>query len=141
MTATITTSAFDCGRAQIRSHCRHLATVVTIDGEIDAGNIDPIIGYIRRLLLARDPLVLDLSNVNLSAAECIPLLGTIAEEYRQADVEWTLVASPAVTEVLRASGYETTVPVARSEHEALHSFADGIDRRRQMLLPLVRKTA
>ena len=43
MTATITTSAFDCGRARIRSHFRHLATVVTIDGEIDAVNVDRVI--------------------------------------------------------------------------------------------------
>ncbi len=40
MTATINTSAFDCGRAQLRWHFRHLATVVTIHGEIDAVNVD-----------------------------------------------------------------------------------------------------
>jgi hypothetical protein len=32
-------------------------------------------------------------------------------------------------------------PITRSVPEALHDFADVIDSRRQMLLPLVRKTA
>ena len=141
MTATITTSAFDCGRARIRSHFRHLATVVTIDGEIDAVNVDRVIERARRFVLAKDPLVLDMSNVNSCAAEGVSLLISIAEDCRAAQVEWMLVPSTATADLLCQSGYDAMFPVARSVHEALHDFADGIDRRRQLLLPLVRKTA
>ena len=141
MTATINTSAFDCGRAQIRWLFRHLATVVTIHGEIDAVNVGPVMGYIRRLILARDPLVLDLSDVESSAAECISLLRLVGEDCCQADVEWTLVAGPDVSQMLRESGYETMTPIARSVPEALHQFSDVIVRRRQLLLPLVGKSA
>jgi anti-anti-sigma factor len=141
MTATITTSAFDCGRAQIRRLFRHLATVVTIHGEIDAGNVKPAIRYIRRLILARDPLVLDLRDVKFSAAECISLLCLVGEDCRQAEVEWTLVAGPDIGQMLSDSGYEAMSPIARSVPEALNQFADVIVRRRQLLLPLVRKSA
>ena len=141
MTATITTSAFDCGRAQIRPHFRHLATVVTIDGEIDAVNVDRVIDRARRFVLAKDPLVLDMSNVNSCAVEGVSLLNIIAEECRAAGLEWMLVPGTAVADLLRDSGSDAMFPVARSVHQALHDFADVIDRRRQLLLPLVRTTA
>jgi anti-anti-sigma factor len=141
MTATITTSAFDCGRAQIRPHCRHLATVVTIDGDIDAANVDRVIECARRFVLMKEPLVFDMSNVNSFAAEGASFFRIIAEDCRAAGVEWMLVPSPAVADLLRDVDYDAMFPVARSVHEALHDFADVIARRRQLLLPLVRKTA
>jgi anti-anti-sigma regulatory factor len=141
MTATITTSAFDCGRAQIRPHCRHLATVVTIDGDIDGANVDQVISCARRFVLAKEPLVFDMSNVNSFAVEGVSLVRIIAEDCRTAGVEWILVPSPAVADVLCDADNDALFPVARSVHEALHDFADVIDRRRQLLLPLVRKTA
>ena len=139
MTATIAT--FDCEGAQIRPHFRHLVMVVTVQGKIGASNVDSASGHIRRLILAKAPLVLDLSNVNSFAAENISFLCAVADECRTAGVEWALVASPAVTACLRGSTYEAMFPIARSVSEALHHFADAIDRRRQVLLPLVRKTA
>ncbi|HXA11658.1 MAG TPA: STAS domain-containing protein, partial [Mycobacterium sp.] len=104
-------------------------------------NVDPVIGYIQRLILAKDPLVLDLSDVKSSAAECISVLRLVGDDCREADVEWTLVAGPDVSQMLRDSGYETMCPIARSVPEALHQFSDVIVRRRQLLLPLVRKSA
>lgn len=139
MTATIST--FDCGDAQIRPHFRHLVMVVTIHGGLGAANVDAASAFVRRLILARDPLVLDVSDVNSFAAEGISLLYAVADECRTAGVEWTLVASPAVSDRLRDSDCEALFPTARSVAEALHHFADEVDRRRQALLPLVRKTA
>lgn len=139
MTARITTSAFECGGAQIRSHFRHLATVVTIDGAISAMNVDRLVEHARRFVLAKDPLVLDLSNVNSCAAEGVSLLRIVGEDCRAAGVEWVLVPSPAVGERLRNS--DVVFPITRSVPEALQDFADVIDSRRKLLLPLVRKTA
>ncbi|MBV8965294.1 MAG: STAS domain-containing protein [Mycobacteriaceae bacterium] len=139
MTATITTSAFVCGNARIRSHRRHLATIVTIDGLIDTTNLDRVIEVVRRFVLAKDPLVLDLSNVNHCALEALSLPWVISEDCSAAGVEWILVPSAAICELLCAN--EAAFPVARSVQEALHDFADMIDTRRQLLLPLVRKTA
>jgi len=134
---------FDYGGAQIRAHCRHLATVVTIRGEIDAVNVDRVSEYVRRFILGHDPVVLDLSGVNHFAADGISLLSQLDEECHAAGVEWTLVAGPAVTEVLGdgRDEDEALFPIARSVHEALRSLADAIVSRRQLVLPLIRKTA
>jgi anti-anti-sigma regulatory factor len=148
MTATLTTpaarfdnAAFDCGPAQIRAHFRHLATVVTITGRIDAANVDPVTEYTRRFILAKDALILDLSDVNLSAAEAISFVNTVAAECRAAGVECMLVAGEAVVDVLDDFDDEALLPIAGSVHEALHYFADVIATRRQLLLPLIKKTA
>jgi anti-anti-sigma factor len=136
---------FDCGGAQIRAHCRHLATVVTIRGAIDAVNVDWVSKYIRRFIVGANPVVIDMTDMPQFAVSGISLLYAIDEDCRAAGVEWTLIASPAVTEVLDASGDRdgngTLFPIARSVHEALHNLADAIVSRRQLVLPLIKKSA
>jgi anti-anti-sigma factor len=136
---------FDCGGAQIRAHCRHLATVVTIRGEIDAVNVDWVSKYIRRFIVGSNPVVIDMSDMRQFAVAGISLLYAIDEDCRSAGVEWTLISSPAVTEVLDAGSdqdeSDAMFPVARSVHEALHNLADAIVSRRQMVLPLIKKSA
>ncbi len=133
--------AVDCGGAQIRAHCHHLATVVTIRGAIDAVNIDRISEYARRFILTESPVVLDLSGVTSFAAIGISLLYVLDEDSRAAELEWTLIPSHAVTERLRGHGDEAMFPTARSVPHALRHFADVITTRRELLLPLIRKTA
>ncbi len=132
--------AVDCGSAQIRAHCRHLATVVTIHGEIDAANADRIAEYIRRFTLGEKPLVLDMADVRHFAADGISLLCSFDADCRAAGVQWTLVPSPAVIALL-SDGDEALFPMTRSVHEALHDLADAIASRRRLVLPLVKKTA
>ncbi|HET9876103.1 MAG TPA: STAS domain-containing protein [Mycobacterium sp.] len=131
----------DCGGAQVRAHYRHLATVVTVRGRIDAANVDEVSDHARRFILAKEPLVVDLSGVTSFAAAGIWLLCVLDGDCRAAGVEWTLVESPAVNELLRDFDEEAKFPTARSVHHALHTLADVIDRRRQLLLPLIKKTA
>jgi anti-anti-sigma factor len=133
-------STFDFGGARVRAHCRHLATVVTIRGEIDGLNVDRIGEYIRRLILAQTHLVLDMSDVSHFAPAGISMLHMLDEDCRAADVEWTLVASPAVIELL-GDGTESTFAITGSVHAALRNVADAIASRRQLVLPLIRKTA
>jgi anti-anti-sigma factor len=146
MTGTITTTrygnaAFDCDGARIRAHCRHLATVVTIQGEIRAANVNRINEYIRQCTRVKNPLVLDLNGVNSFAPVGISVLYFLDDDCRAAGVEWALIASPAVMEVLRDYEDETVFPITRSVHAALRNLADAIVRRRQLLLPLIKKTA
>jgi len=133
-------ASFGCGRAQIRAHYRHLATVVTVTGSIDAVNVDAVTAYIQRFVLAKDALILDLTDVGISAADAISLLKTLAQDCRAAGVECTLVATDAVADLV-GDGDDALLPVAGSVHEALHYFADVIAARRQLLLPLIKKTA
>ncbi len=138
MTSTIST--FDCGGARVRAHCRHLATVVTIQGEIDAVNVERVAQHLRRFLLGNSPVVLDMSDVSRFAVAGLSLLLTFDDDCGAAGVEWTLVPSPAVTELL-SDAAEDAFPVARSVHEALRNLADAIVSRRQLVLPLIKKTA
>jgi anti-anti-sigma factor len=132
---------FDCGGAQVRAHCRHLATVVTIRGEIDAVNVDRVGEYIRRFILGSNPVVLDLSDVSHFAAAGIWLLHRLDEDCHAAGVEWTLVASPAIIGLLGGGRDEGMFPITFSVHEALRNLADAIVSRRQLVLPLIKKTA
>ena len=75
--------------------------MVTIRGEIDAANVDRVGEYILRFILGSNPVVLDLSDVSHFAAAGISLLHGFDEDCRAAGVEWTLVASPAIS---RAAG-------------------------------------
>lgn len=133
----------DCSGAQIRAHCRHLATVVTVRGEIDAVNVDQIGEYVRRFVLSDSPVVLDLSGVNHFSCAGISLFHVLDEECRAAGVEWMIVANPIVDALLGdgSDPAEAPFPVARSVHEALRHLSDAIAWRRQQVLTLVKKSA
>ncbi|MHA7649784.1 STAS domain-containing protein [Mycobacterium sp. ML4] len=146
MTTAITrrfSSTVDCAGAQIRAHCRHLATVVAIRGEIDAVNVDQVGEHIRRFVLNDNPVVLDLSEVTHFSSAGFALFAVLDEECRAAGVEWMIVANPIVSGLLGDCGdpAEAPLPVTRSVHEALRYVAEGITRRRQLVLPLVKKSA
>jgi anti-anti-sigma factor len=132
---------FDCSGAQIRAQCRHLATVVTVSGAIDAMNVDQVSEYCKRFILLDKALVLDLSGVDCLAAQGIRFLYRIDDDCRAAGLEWALIASQAVTRVLRITNEQASFPVAGSVHGALHYFADATSARRRLLLPLLTKTA
>jgi anti-anti-sigma factor len=145
MTIAITTDrrrecAFDCCGAQVRAHYRHLATVVTIRGEIDTVNVDRVSDYIRPFILGQNPVVLDMSGVSHFSPAGVSLLNVVDEDCYAAGVGWTLVASPAVIELLGEND-GTAFPITRSVHEALRNLADAIVSRRQLVLPLIKKTA
>lgn len=130
-----------CGGAQVRAHCRHLATVVTIRGEIDAVNADELSEYVRRFVLDSSPVVLDLSGLSHFSSAGISFLCAFDEECRSAGVEWTIVANPMINALLPDEAGEPMFPVARSVHQALRGLADAIAWRRQLMLSLVKKSA
>ena len=134
-------ATFDCGGAQIRGHYRHLATVVTIRGMIDAANADRIREYMRRFILMKNPVILDLTGVNSFAEEGISFLHLFDQDCRAAELEWILVPSHAVTEQLRAHDNEARFAMTPSVRGALQHFAEVIAERRQQVLRLIRKTA
>lgn len=132
--------AFDCDGAQMRALCRQLATVVTVNGDINDANLDRIGAYARRFILMEKPFVLDMTGVNSFSPECNSLLHGLDEACDRAGVEWSVIASQQVMRTLRLSGERETFPTMESVAEALHHFADSIGERRR-LLPLLTKTA
>lgn len=138
--ATQANCTFYCGGAQIRAYARQLATVVTVRGEIDADNVERVTGYIRRFTLGEKPVVVDMSEVTHFASAVADLLHTFDRDCDSAGVEWTLVASLVVIELLCGAD-ATEFPITGSMHEALRNLADAIASRRQQVLPLIKKTA
>ncbi|MCV7428862.1 STAS domain-containing protein [Mycobacterium montefiorense] len=145
MTIAMTTrqgnGSIDCGGAEVRAHCRHLATVVTIRGEIDAVNVDRVRDCLRRFIVGDTPVVLDISDVSHFAGAGFSLLYTFDEDCRGAGMEWTLVARPDVTEQLVAADGDSAFLTAGSVPEAFGDLADAVVYRRRLALPLIRKTA
>jgi anti-anti-sigma regulatory factor len=131
---------FECAGAQIRGRCRQLATVVTVNGDIDSVNIDRVTEYTKRFILTEKPFVLDLSGVNSFSPQSVSLLYTLDEGCFNAGVEWSLIASQPVLEALRI-GDRASFPMAPSVPEALHHFAETIDQRRRLLPLLTKKSA
>lgn len=130
---------FDCAGAQLHAVCRQLATVVTVDGIIDDRNIERITAFARRFVLAEKPFVLDLSGVRSCAEQLISLLYDIDECCYHTEVDWTVIASDDVQRVLRGSG--VSVPITACVPDALHHFAENIEKRRRLLPLLTQKTA
>jgi anti-anti-sigma regulatory factor len=133
--------AFDCDGAQIHAHCRQLATVVSVSGAIDEGNLDRVTEYARRFILGDKPFVLDLSGVHSLSRDCGSILDVVDERCRGTGVEWALVACGEVVEALGLRVDDNAVTIASSLPVALHHFADEIGARRRLLLPIFGKTA
>ncbi|MGD9621750.1 MAG: STAS domain-containing protein [Mycolicibacterium sp.] len=129
---------FDCGGADVRAHCRQLATVVTIKGILDDTNVDRVARHARRFILAEKPFVLDVSGVTSLSREAISLLFTVDDACTATGVDWSLVASRPVELALQDAGIEYAA--CGSVPEALNHFAEAMVARRQ-LLPLLTKTA
>jgi anti-anti-sigma regulatory factor len=132
---------FDCNGAAVRAQCRHLATVVTISGAIDASNVDQVIEYAQRFNLPDNPFVLDLSGLDSFAMQAVRLLHRVDDACTAAGLEWALIPSQAVSLTLLVTGEDTSFLTAATVHEALHYFADANTARRRLLLPLLNKTA
>jgi anti-anti-sigma regulatory factor len=129
---------FDCDGAEIRAHCRQLATVVTIKGGLDDANVERATRYTRRFILAEKPFVLDVSDVTSFSREALSLLFTVDDLCVAAGVDWSLITSRSVEQALRDCDIEFVS--AGSVPEALNHFADAMVARRQ-LLPLLTKSA
>jgi anti-anti-sigma regulatory factor len=130
----------DCGGAQLRAQCRHLATVVSISGEVTDANVDALIERVRHYILAEKPVIMDLGDVRSFAANGVALFEAVDDMCDDAAVEWSLVASQSVLRVLRLRSDQDIVPTADSVPEALHHFSDVMSERRQ-LLPILGKSA
>jgi anti-anti-sigma regulatory factor len=131
--------AFDCAGATVHAVCRQLATVVTVEGVVDDTNIERVTALALRFVIAEKPYVLDLSAVNSFSAHSVSLLSAVDEACFHGGVEWSLIASAAVSHAAQAAG--VSFPIADTVPDALHHFADSIDERRRLLPLLTKKTA
>src|SRR5258708_9272434 len=102
---------FDCSGAAVRAQCRHLATVVTISGAVDATNVDQVSEYSKRFILPDKPFVLDLSGLNSFATQAVRLLHRVDAICGAAGLQWSVIPSQAVSTALLVTGEESSFPV------------------------------
>jgi anti-anti-sigma factor len=114
----------DSDSVHMRAHLRHLATVLTISGDIDARNTDRVNAYAARLVPVGNAFLLDLSGVGFLAAQSISVLVTVGDACDDAGLPWALVTSHAVDRVLRISEHDDILPVASSVADGMQYFAD-----------------
>jgi anti-anti-sigma factor len=119
---------------EMRSQLRHLATVLTISGDIDARNTDRVSAYAARLVPVGNAFLLDLSGVGFFAAQSISVLVAVSDACGNAQLPWALVTSHAVDRVLRISEDDDILPVASSVPDAMRYFADLARVRQQVPL-------
>ncbi|WP_099023426.1 STAS domain-containing protein [Mycolicibacterium palauense] len=131
---------FDCGGAKIRARSRHCATVVAVSGTISAANLSRLADHVTRFVLPDTPFVLDLSAVASASADALALLEAVDTRCTAEQVQWALIGSRALT-ALPGVGEDAAFPVVGSVSEALYYFDEATQRRRALLLPLLKKTA
>lgn len=128
----------DCAGAQLHVYARGLATVLRVDGEIDASNADRIAVEVRRLTVLKTPLILDLSHLDFLAIDGFRALLVLNHEHKQARLHCSLVAGPALRPLLRIV-VNHGLTVVDSVPEALQLLEDVIGSRRQLLSGLAGK--
>lgn len=128
----------DCAGAQVHVHARSLATVLSIDGDIDASNADLIAQVVRRFARLKAPLVVDVSRVDFLSSAGLRVLLLLNEEHREAQLHNNVVSGAALRRLTRVVT-DHGLPVVDSVPEALQNTHDFIHERRRLLMGLARQ--
>jgi hypothetical protein len=127
----------DCGGAQLFIYARSLATVLRVDGEIDASNAARIATEIRRFSEVGTPLILDLSHLEFLGIDGFQELLALNYDHYTAGLHCSIVKGVAMLPVLRIVT-DHGLPLVKSVPEALQLIDDALAGRRQSLQRLVR---
>lgn len=128
----------DFAGAQLFVYARSLGTVLRIDGEIDASNIDDLARAIGRFADLKAPLILDLSHLEFISVEGFRAFLVLNHQHRKARVHCSVVTGAAMRPLMRIVN-DHGLSVAGSVPEALQLIEDVVRARRQMLSDLVRR--
>ncbi|OBJ49677.1 sulfate transporter [Mycobacterium sp. 1423905.2] len=127
----------DCAGARLHVYARSIATVLRVDGEIDASNADSLANEIRRFARMKSPLILDLSNVEFLGIDGFRALLRLNHEHEQARLHFTVVTGRALRPLLRLVTNHG-LNVVDSVPEALQMVNDVLGARRNLLAGLAR---
>lgn len=124
-------------RAHVFVYARCLATVVRIDGEIDAANADDLAEAIRGFARLKTPVVLDLSRLRFVSVEGFRALLVVNDELRKARVHCSVVTGTAIRPLLRIV-HDNGLATTGSVPEAFQTIEDNLAARRRFLSDLTR---
>jgi anti-anti-sigma factor len=122
----------DCADARLHVHARSVATVLRVDGEIDASNAHLVAHEIARFSRLKTPLILDLGQLDFLGSAGFSVLQILVDDHRLAGLHCSVVGGPALhrlTAVVRNHG----LPVVDSVTEALRQAEVSIRARRRFV--------
>jgi anti-anti-sigma factor len=105
--------------AQFGARWSPSGTVVTVHGELDAANADQLAAYVRRSVRRSKRVILDLRGLEFIGTAGFSALHRINVACSGAQVHWAMVASPAVSRLLRICDPDGTLPVTAPRAEPL----------------------
>ncbi|ORB73266.1 STAS domain-containing protein [Mycobacterium scrofulaceum] len=118
----------DCAGAQLDVQAHALATVLRVQGEIDASNADLVAQAIRRFVRLRAPLILDLRRVEYLGSAGLRALLLVQEECQVARLHCSVVGGVALRRLTRlVTGLG--LPLVDSVAEALQLIQGSKQRR------------
>lgn len=138
---TASNPVVSCGAAEVRACSRHLATVVSVRGRVTAENVAAVIEQTKRFLLCDTSFIIDLRELKSIVPEGSGLLAAVDDACAIANIEWALVSGPAADGLFDTEIRNRMLPVVESVADALHDFAEARMTRRDLLLPLLHRSA
>ncbi|MBJ7338733.1 STAS domain-containing protein [Mycolicibacterium sp.] len=104
--------------------------VVSIHGEVDAGNCARLADYLERHAAISGSLIVDTSAVVFFAASALAVLHRVDRSCTRGGTAWRLVAGPAVRRVMRVCGTADLPQVENVENalrqlDSRHASVDG----------------
>jgi anti-anti-sigma factor len=121
--------------AQFSARREASGTVITVDGELDAANADQLAVYVQRSVMRSKRVILDLRGLDFIGTAGFSVLHRINVVCSGAQVYWAMVASQAVSRLLRVCDPDGTLPVTTPADEPLLDSGPwaGNDARRPLL--------
>jgi anti-anti-sigma factor len=113
------TAFFDCRGACLRAKTATGLTLISISGEIDASNVDEVSRRASEVASDCDALIVDLAEVDFIALDGLHALFALNMHCTLTGKTWALIASRAVSRLLRLADRDRLLPAVGSATEAL----------------------
>jgi anti-anti-sigma factor len=113
------TAFFDCRGACLRANTDRGLTMISISGQIDASNVDEVIRRASEMVSDCDALIVDLAKVDFIACDGRHALFALNMHCAVTGKTWALIASRAVSRLLRVADRDGLLPAVASATEAL----------------------
>jgi anti-anti-sigma factor len=132
-----TGTTFDCHGACVTVKTDRGLTAISISGEIDASNVDEVSGRAKELVSDCGALIVDLAEVDFIALDGLRALFALNMQCARTDTTWALIASRAVSRLLRVADRDRLLPAVGSPTGALLLVrrSSRLNRSLQLLRP------
>lgn len=109
----------NCRTTRFNARWEPSGTVITVDGELDAANADELAAYVQHSLGRSRRVILDLRGLDFIGTAGFSALHRINVMCSGAGMDWAMVASTAVSRLLRICDPDETLPVTTPLREPL----------------------